>query len=473
LNGRPLTFFDGFSIMRALETTEEELAKLGERALALALEYWSSVESRPAVPNVSGQTTQDLFSRPWPDEPVGADVLDEFREIAAHARPSGGRFFGYVFGSGEPVGALGEFLSAVLNQNSGAWRSAPSAVTIERTVVRWLADAVGCTGFSGSLCGGGSAGNLIALAMAREAKMPANETGARPCTIYTSDQVHMSVPKAIAILGIGRANLHLIPCDEQFRMRIDALESAISEDRLAGRTPIAIIATAGTVNVGAIDPLTEIAAVAKREQLWMHVDGAYGGLAALAVPEKYQGLELADSLSLDAHKWLYQPVECGCVLYRDRSIARATFSHTGDYVRTFSEDPIEGFAFFDESFELSRRFRALKLWMSLRYHGRRAYQEAMLRDLSHARMLAEEIEANPALELLAPVELSAVCFRHRDRDNAALLRRLLARGHVYLSNATIDGQFALRACFVNHRTRDAAVRSIISEVEAAASDLNQ
>jgi glutamate/tyrosine decarboxylase-like PLP-dependent enzyme len=364
-------------------------------------------------------------------------------------------------------------LAAALNQNVTAWRSAPAAISIERAVVGWLADAVGCAGFAGSLCGGGSAANLMALAMAREAKLPANETGARPGVVYASEQVHMSIPKAVALLGIGRKNLRLIPVDDAFRMRTDALEAAIAEDRRSGRTPIAIVATVGTVATGAIDPLLEIADIARKEALWLHVDGAYGGLAALAVPEKFAGLSAADSLSLDAHKWLYQPLDCGCLLYRDPARAREAFSHSGDYVRTLNQDPQEAFAFFEESMELSRRFRALKLWLSLQYHGRRAFREAIARDLQHAQRLAEAIASQPALELLAPVPLSAVCFRHRTKDNEAILRRVIARGRVYLSNATIDGRFALRACFVNHRTRPEDVRAIVSEVIAAADELNR
>jgi aromatic-L-amino-acid/L-tryptophan decarboxylase len=282
----------------------------------------------------------------------------------------------------------------------------------------------------------------------------------------------MSIPKAVALLGIGRSNLPLIPVDGEYRMRTDALEAAIAADRKAGRSPIAIVATAGAVNTGATDPLPDIADIAKREDLWLHVDGAYGGLAALAVPEQFRGLDRADSLALDAHKWLYQVMECGCLLYRDRHIARETFSHSGDYIRTLNEDPTEGFAFFEESMELSRRFRALKLWLSLQYHGRRAFREAIAQDLRHAQLLAREIQSRPALELLAPVPLSAVCFRHRTKDNLQILRRVIARGRVYLSNATIDGQFALRACFVNHRTTDNDVRAIVSEVLAAADELN-
>jgi glutamate/tyrosine decarboxylase-like PLP-dependent enzyme len=312
----------------------------------------------------------------------------------------------------------------------------------------------------------------MALAMAREAKLPANEKGARPCIVYASEQVHMAIPKAIALLGIGRSNLRLIPVDNALRMRTDALRSSIADDRKAGRSPIAIVATAGTVNTGSIDPLPEISDIAAREGLWLHIDGAYGGFAALAEPEKFRGLNRADSLALDAHKWLYQPLECGCLLYRDRRIASETFSHSGEYVRTLNTDPAERFAFFEESMELSRRFRALKLWLSLQYHGRRAFREAIAQDICHAQLLVQEIQSRPDLELLAPVSLSAVCFRHRTKDNAEILRRVIARGRVYLSNTTIANQFALRACFVNHRTTEDDVRAIATETIAVADELN-
>jgi aromatic-L-amino-acid/L-tryptophan decarboxylase len=460
--------------MNKLEISNQDLSHLTEEALGLVTSYWASVEERRAYPVTSGKETNELFSRTWVEHGLGREVLQDFRTIADHSRPSGGKFFGYVFGSGEPVGALGDLLASALNQNVTSWRSAPSAASIEQAVIGWLAEAVGCNGFQGSLCGGGSSANIMALAMAREANAPANETGARPsCVVYASEQVHMSIPKAIALLGIGRKNLRLIPADDQFRMRVDALEAAIVADRKAGFTPIAIVATVGTVNTGSIDPLHEIAEIARREKLWLHVDGAFGGLAALAVPEKFQGLSLADSLSLDAHKWLYQPLDCGCLLYRDSQVARKTFSYSGDYVKVLNEDPIETFIFFDESMELSRRFRALKLWMSLQYHGRQAFREAIARDLSHAQLLAQIVQSHPELELLAPVPLSAVCFRHREKDNEAILKRLIARGRVYLSNATINGQFALRACFVNHRAKEVDVRAIVPETIAAAKEVNR
>ncbi|WP_226583606.1 pyridoxal phosphate-dependent decarboxylase family protein [Acuticoccus sediminis] len=455
----------------SLQLSGDALSAVMRKAQTLALDYWASIDQRPSYPQTSGVETEALFARPWGEEGLGDAVLDDFAEIVQHSRPGNARFFGYVLGSGEPIGAIGDLLASALNQNVTAWRSAPAAVTIEHTVVHWLAEAVGCPGLHGSLCGGGSAGNLIALTMAREAKAPANEDGAKPCVIYASQEVHMSIPKAVALIGIGRSNLRLIPTDGAHRMRLDALEAAIAADRRAGRLPAVVVATAGTVAIGAIDPLAEIAALAHSEGLWMHVDGAFGGLAALAVPERFRGLNQADSISLDAHKWLYQPVDCGCVLYRDQTDARRAFSHSGDYVRTFTQDPIESFAFFDETVELSRRFRALKLWMSLQYHGRRAFQDAIRRDLDHAERLAAKIVETPELELLNTPVLSAVCFRHRHAQNDVLLQRLIKRGRVYLSNATIDGRFALRACFVNHRTSQDDVAVIVSEVLAAARDV--
>ena len=307
---------------------------------------------------------------------MGDQAFDALREVIAHSRAQNGRFFGYVQGPGEPIAALGDLVASILTQNITAWRSSPAGVTIERTVVRWLAEAVGCHGFSGTLTGGGSAANLMGLAMARESRIPANDRGiynAGAGVIYASEQVHMAVPKAVAMLGIGRDNLHYVPCDDSYRMVPSALERAIRTDEAQGRKPIAVVASAGTVNTGSIDPLSEIAVIARAHDLWLHVDGAYGALAAIAIPQKFDGLAQADSLSLDPHKWLYQPLDCGCLLYRDAGVARKTFSYTGSYAKQLSSDPIEGFAFFEESMELSRRFRALKLWLSLRYHGLRVF----------------------------------------------------------------------------------------------------
>ncbi len=462
--------------MNPLDLSPEEFRQLAERAVRESSEYLAGLAQRPTFPSTSGEQTTKLFRGQLPEQGIGAKAFDALPEIFAHSRPGNGRFFGYVFGSGEPVGALADLVASVVNQNVTAWRSSPAAVTIERTVIGWLGEALGCAGFSGSLCGGGSSANLMALAIAREAKAPANQKGTQAGVVYASDEVHMSVPKALALLGLGYGSLRQIPTDERFRLKRDALAQAMEEDTRAGKEIIAVVGSAGTVNTGSIDPLAEMAALARQHGAWFHVDGAYGALAALAVPEKFKGMEQADSISLDPHKWLYQPVDCGCLLYRDAAAAQKAFAHTGDYAKALSKDPVEGFAFFEESMELSRRFRALKLWLSLRYHGLAAFRQAIGRDLEHGQRLARKVAATPELEILAPVELSAVCFRYRKGDdlnalNAAILKRVIERGRVYLSNATLRGKFALRACFVNHRTVESDVDAVVEEVLAAAGEV--
>jgi aromatic-L-amino-acid decarboxylase len=472
--------------MNALELSAPQLRAVVERVAELTLDYLESIAAQPLAPRVTGNETARLFDAALPEEGLGIGALDALSEVIRASRAQHGGFFGYVLGSGEPVAASADLLASALNQNVTAWRSAPAAVAIERTVVRWLAEAIGCRGFSGSLTGGGSSANLMGLAMAREALADANETGARPAVVYASTEVHMSIPKAVALLGLGRENLRLVPVDEQFRMIPGELDWTIRRDLERGKQPLAVVATAGTVNTGAIDPLEAIAGVARRHRLWLHVDGAYGALAAIAAPEKFAGLNLADSLSLDPHKWLYQPLDCGCLVYRDAAAARKAFSHTGDYARPLASDPVETFAFFEESAELSRRFRALKLWLSLRYHGLARFREAIRSNLAQARHLAERIAQEPRLELLAAGELSAVCFRclekkrgaaatdeeELNRFNAAVLRRVLARGRVYLSNANLAARFALRACIVNHRTTEPDIVAVVQEVLAAAGELS-
>ena len=462
--------------MNALHLPNAEFRSLAARVTDLAADLLAGLEELPAFPAVRGEQVARAFEAPLPEEGLRAGALDALGEVLALSRAPTPRFYGYVLGSGEPVAALADLLASILNQNVTAWRSAPAAVSIERQMVRGLAGALGCEGLTGSLCGGGSMANLMGLAMAREARLPANQSGAQPGVVYASSEVHMSIPKAMALLGLGRENLRLIGADEAYRLDPQALRTAIAADRSAGRTPLAVVATGGSVNTGAIDPLPEIAAVCREQQLWLHVDGAYGALAALAIPERFTGLSAADSLSLDPHKWLYQPLDCGMLLFRNAHAARTAFSCSGDYAKSLAEDPLESFAFFDESLELSRRFRALKLWLSLRYHGLAAFRSAIRSDLRHAQNLAELIRGTARLELLAPVELSAVCFRYRsgapgaaaDRLNAAILRRVIERGRVYLSNATLRGRFALRACFVNHRTTDRDVGQIVPEVLDAA-----
>ena len=461
--------------MRSLNLPDSAFRALAQRLADFSADYLERMPQLPTYPTgISGRETEALFSGDIPWEGRGAAAFDSLDEVFRLSRPASPRFFGYVFGSGDPIGVLGEFATAVLHQNAAAWRSAPAGVTIERIVVRWLASALGCDGFAGSLTLGGSSANLMGLCMAREAKVPANRGGARGGVIYCSTEAHMSIAKAAALLGLGYDAVRLIPVDKEFRMGVRDLRQAIRADLEAGRIPIAVVGSAGTTATGSIDPLDGIVAVCKEFGLWMHVDGAYGALASLAKPEAFRGLAGADSLSLDPHKWLYQPTGCGCLLYREPEMARRAFSHSGDYARVLSNDPVEGFAFFEESMELSRPARALKLWLSLRYYGMLAFQQSIAEDLELAQVLAATIDAEPTLKRLAPVPLSAVCFRYvggsgdLDAMNREILGRVIRRGRVYISNTIIDSKFALRACIVNHRTTGDDVKLIVSEVLAAA-----
>ena len=470
--------------MNSLELSPEHFRALAAELVDLTAQYLASVDSRPVFPATNGAVTEQLFSEAAPEHGLGERAFDALKQVIEQCRVQNGRFFGYVQGSADPISALGDFVASILNQNMTAWRSSPAGVSIERAVVRWLAEAVGCHGFSGTLTGGGSAANLMGLAMARESRIPANDRGiqvAGGSVIYVSEQVHMSIPKAVALLGIGRDNLHYVPCDETYRMLPWELERAISADENQGRRPLAVVVSAGTVNTGSIDPLPEISGICRTHGLWLHVDGAYGALAAIAAAQKFHGLAEADSLSLDPHKWLYQPLDCGCLLYKDSEVARKTFAYTGSYARQLSSDPIEGFAFFEESIELSRRFRALKLWLSLRYHGLKNFRSAIQRNLEQAQRLASIIRHSPDLELSGPVELSVVCFRHRlakdaseerrTRFNLALLKSIVSRGRIYLSNAELQGKFCLRICIVNHLTTDSDIDAVVPEVLNAAGEM--
>jgi glutamate/tyrosine decarboxylase-like PLP-dependent enzyme len=308
----------------------------------------------------------------------------------------------------------------------------------------------------------------------------------------------MSMARAADILGVGRDQVRLIPSDDRFRLSVKKLRASIKSDLKKGLKPFCVVGSAGTVNTGAIDPLAEIAAVAKEFDLWFHVDGAYGALGALD-PRKqllFAGLDRADSVSLDPHKWLYTPIDSGCLLFRDREAARATFAtDEADYIKVHEQTDDEAFAFWDYGIELSRRFRALKIWLTLRYFGTRRIAEAISHDNSMAEYLAQRLSETDDFELLAPVELSICCFRYRpshwrtklqrasakersrieseiDRFNTRVMYAVQRGGHVYLSNATVKGKFALRACITNFRTTPANIDETIEIIRETALELS-
>src|SRR5437667_1061979 len=318
--------------------------------------------------------------------------------------------FGYVQSPGTPLAAFADLLASILNANLTVWRSAPAPVELERLTIDWIRQILGFKAEAGGLfVSGGSMANLAALAAARQTKYDSSGR----LRIYASTETHFSISKAAALLGIGRENVRLVAVDERFKIRVDDLVAKITADLEAGYLPFCVVANAGTVNTGAVDPLAEIREIADRFQLWMHVDGSYGAFAVLAESAKklFAGIERADSIALDPHKWLYLPVDVGCVIYREPEIARAAFAHEAEYTRIIGQEADEAFAFWDYGPELSRRFRALKVWLTLKYYGARRIAAAIADDIAMAEYMAERVETETEFELLAPVQLSICCFR--------------------------------------------------------------
>jgi glutamate/tyrosine decarboxylase-like PLP-dependent enzyme len=303
--------------------------------------------------------------------------------------------------------------------------------------------------------------------------------------MYASSETHFSISKAAALLGIGRENVRQVAVDERFKMQVDDLVAKITADLEAGHVPFCVVANAGTVNTGAVDPLAEIREVADRFHLWMHVDGSYGAFAVLAESARklFAGMERADSIALDPHKWLYLPVDVGCVIYRDPEIARAAFAHEAEYTRIIGEEADEAFAFWDYGPELSRRFRALKVWMLLKGVGLDSLGKAIENNLACARYLESMVRSSDDFEMVAPVELSIFCFRHVpvqlrkespqaiDAFNERLLVALQRDGSSYLSNATLGGRFALRGCVLNYRTTLRDMEILLDDLRRVARSL--
>jgi aromatic-L-amino-acid/L-tryptophan decarboxylase len=447
-----------------LHPSEETVRRWGEAAVAEMAKYLSGLRPRRLYPQTTSREIREKLWSDLPNEPVAFDeLLDKFREIVDLSRHNAHpRMFGYVQSPGTAIAAIADLLASTLNANLTAWRSAPAPVEIERLTINWIKQILGYdASAAGLFVSGGSMANFSALAAARHCRASVSDAGVsqkRP-TIYASRETHHSIWKAADLLGIGRENVRTVKTNDRCKIDIDDLVRQIESDE----KPIAIVANAGTVMTGAVDPLGELADVAQRFNLWLHVDASYGGFAALAesVRPLFRGIERADSIALDPHKWLYLPVDCGCVLYRDADNARATFSADADYTRVIGQEADEAFAFWDYGPELSRRFRALKVWMMLQLVGTRALRESIENDIACARHLEQLVRQSDDFEMLAPVELSIFCFRHRpvgltdeelDAHNEQLLVALQRDGSSYLSNAVVNGRFALRGCVMNYRT---------------------
>ncbi|MFO1148273.1 MAG: pyridoxal-dependent decarboxylase [Alsobacter sp.] len=390
------------------------------------------------------------------------------------------RFFAWYMGASSFTGALGDFLAAVQGSNLAGGRHA--AALMDQQVVGWLKEAVGFPAeASGALVSGGSMANLIALNVARNAKADVDVRRhgvaaiSRPLRFYASDQVHSCHRKALECLGLGDEALRRVPTGKDLRIDGLALREAIVEDRRAGLQPACLIGTAGTVNTGSVDDLEALADVARDERLWFHVDGCIGALLAISPNHRrlVAGLDRADSVALDPHKWLHAPFEAGCVLVRDATAHRRTFAVTPEYLVQAPRGLASGEWLHEWGLQTSRGFRALKLWMMLKEQGIEAFGRLIDQGMDQARHLATLVDEHPDLERIAPVPLNIVCFRYRKPGfdevatkalNLEILMRLQEGGEATLSDTTVKGRHGLRAAVVSHRTRLADIDRLVAGV---------
>ncbi len=489
-----------------LDPSPDEIRRWGNAAVDAVADYLGAIRDRSVYPDTSAREIRTRAEDSLPLEGVEFEkLLQSFRDlIVPFSRHNGHpRMFGYVQSPGTAVAAFADLLASTLNANLTAWRSAPAAVELERLTIDWIRQILRFhEGASGLFVSGGSMANLAALVTARREKASSDLVSkgahslARAMRLYVSEETHHSIAKAATLLGLGRENVRVVAVDKRFKIRIDDLIGKITEDQAAGHFPFFVAANAGTVNTGACDPLGDVKQVARRFNLWMHVDASYGGFAILANSARplFAGLEEADSVALDPHKWLYLPVDCGCVIYRNPELARAAFTHNADYTRVMGEKADEAFAFWDYGPELSRRFRALKVWMLLKGVGLKTLGEAIEKDLACARHFESLVRQSDDFEMLAPIELSIFCFRYvpspwkaalaaaddvsRQRMelelndlNERLLLALRRDGSSYLSNASIGGRFSLRGCVMNYRTRLQDMQILIDDLRRVAATL--
>jgi len=458
-----------------LDWSPERARELGDGAVALWSELLERLPRLAVSPDLRADEVRAALAFEIPDDGLSNDeLLDRLRALAFELSmyPGHPGFLAYISGSGTVPGAAADLLAAALNQNGGGFRLSPGATEIEEWLVHWLATQFGLPGEAGGLfVAGGAMANFVALKVARDAALG---EGARargvadgpPLALYGSSEAHVVQRRAADMLGLGSDALRTIPVDGGYRLDAGALASALDDDRRAGVRPMAVVGTAGTTATGAIDPLPAIADLCERQGARFHVDACYGGPGVLAddLRPLLAGIERADSIAVDAHKWLYTPLLGGCVLMRDRSQLASSFAADASVV-WLDESVLQshGADGYQHGPDFSRGFPALRVWLSLLAHGRRAYARRISHDAALARYLGELVDEHPDFELVTPVSLSVCCFRYApeelrgreerlNRLNERIMTGIHADGRVYCSNAVLGGAFCLRACIVNFRT---------------------
>jgi aromatic-L-amino-acid decarboxylase len=486
--GRPTS--GGPEPVTDLDWKPDRARMLGDKALDLWVEFLERLPSLPVARGLKMTDVRNGVIVPIPEEPLTDDALMEhIRKVMFDysTYPGHPGFFGYITGAGTVPGAVADLLASSLNANVGAWLMSPAASEIELHLTRWFARRFGLPETAGGLfVSGGTIANLIAMKLARDfggggCNVRATGLWQQPqMMIYASKEMHPGMWRNADVLGLGMSSMRAIPTDANDRLRVDLLVQAIEEDLARGARPVGVIATAGATETGVIDPLAEIAEVAKRYSLWFHVDAAYGGGVVFCdeLRPPFAGIELADSITFDPHKWLYTPQSGGCILVRELDRLGGAFSASANFHYQDLERTGRGLDLYMMGLQGSRGFSAFKVWVSLLAHGRKAYSRRIAHDTELAEYLGQRVQQRPELELVTPVSLSICCFRHVPPDlpaaegreeylnslNARLLTEVQMDGRAFCSNAVRQGKFTLRTCIVNFRTEAKDIDELVDVV---------
>ena len=471
-----------------LEFSSDDMREIGYRVIDMLVDYYRDRADRPVVETLDHAALDAILSEPLPrDGMPWREALAQFERqvVDSSNRVDHPRFFAYIPLANNFIGVMADALAAGYNIFNAVWLQGAGAAQVERLTVDWLRQIVGLPeGAGGTFVSGGSAANLTALAVAREIQLGGDTSGA---VAYCSDQIHFAVSRGMRILGFAPEQLRKISSDAHFRLPLRGLRAAIASDREAGRRPFCVIASAGTTNTGAVDPLDELADFCQREDLWLHVDGAYGAPAILTEAGKraLTGLGRVDSLALDAHKWLFQPIECGVALVRDRRWLSQTFGETPEYLKDMRSEG-EELNFMYQGIQLTRQFRALKLWLSIKVFGLDAISEAIAVGFENAELAERLLQEAGVWEVVTPAQMAILTFRYKpangdeelaDRVTHDLVGRLLQDGRAFASGTQLRGRPVMRMCCNNPRATPVDLEATVqlmtrlaAELEAAGRD---
>jgi aromatic-L-amino-acid decarboxylase len=469
-----------------LDLDHDTMRRLGHLVADTVAGHLATLREQPAYSTLDTAAAERLVNREAPArgtdfETLLATLRDRVFPHAAREPHPG--FIAYVPSCPTFPAVLGDWLATGFNFFAGVWPVAAGPNEIELVVLDWFRDWLGMpAGTNGLLTSGGSGANLTAMIAARHRVTAGDASVIAKLTVYASDQVHSSVTRAAWLAGVPREHVRLLPVDDEYRLRVDALREAIARDRVVGLQPLMVVANAGTTNTGSVDPMHEIASLCERESVWMHVDAAYGGFAVLTDSGRraLSGIERADSVTLDPHKWLFIPFECGCLLARDPGRLKAAFQILPEYLADVQTGH-EAVNFADYGEQLTRYARAIKVWLSVSYFGTDAIRDAIDRGMMLARRLEDRLR-DAGLEIVSPARFGVVCFRARpsDLDGAALdalnervLARVVADGRYFISSTRLRGAFALRACILGFRTAEEDIDGLARAVADTARALTE